>query len=214
MGKRLIMSKEIFGDEVWAKVETVIKEKGLNLILDNKEKPEYIPKSRFDEVIGSKNELKTQVTEISSQLEALKKSAKGNEELTNQINELQKKNGDWEGKYKDTLVSSAIKVEAMKFKAKDPADVIAFLDKSKLEISEDGTIKGLDEQLKKLQESKPYLFGEAAIPPAGGGGANPPGSGSKTEIQQVEEQLAEAQKKGNFATVISLRDKLFALNKK
>jgi hypothetical protein len=208
-----LMSKEIFGEELWAKLEPIVKEKGLNLILDNKEKPDHIPKSRFDEVIGSKNELKTQVTELSSQLETLKKSAKGNEELTKQIEDLQRKNGDWEGKYKETLLTGAIKVEALKVKAKDPADVIAFLDKAKLEIAEDGTIKGLDEQLKKLQESKPYLFGESATPPAGGG-ANPPGSGNKTEIQQVEEQLAEAQKKGNFSKVVSLRDKLFELNKK
>ena len=209
------MSKEIFGEELWPKVEEIVKTKGLNLILDNKEKPEYIPKSRFDEVIGSKNELKTQVSEVSAQLEALKKSAKGNEELTKTIEDLQKKNGDWEGKYKDSLLTSTIKLEATKIKAKDPGDVIAFLDKTKLEIADDGTIKGLDEQLKKLQESKPYLFGESTSnPPAGSGGANPAGGGSKTEIQQVEEQIAEAQKKDNFAMVIALKDKLFALNKK
>jgi len=206
------MSKEIFGEEVWAKVEATVKEKGLNLILDNKEKPDYIPKNRFDEVIGSKNELKTQVSELSTQLETLKKSAAGNEALTKQIEDLQKKNGDWEGKYKETLISGAIKVEALKIKAKDPNDVIAFLDKSKLEIGDDGSIKGLDEQLKKLTESKPYLFGES-IPPAAGG-ANPPGAGSKTEMQKLEDELAEAHKANNTPLAISIKNKIFRLSKK
>ena len=203
------MSKEIFGD-LWSQIEPVVKEKGLNLILDNKEKPEYIPMSRFQEVVGSKNEWKTQAGELTSQLETLKKSVKGNEELTKTIEELQKKNGDWEGKYKDTLLTGAIKVEALKLKAKDPTDIIAFLDKTKLEISEDGTIKGLDEQLKKLAESKPYLFGEN-IPQ--GTGTNPASAGSKTEIQQLEEQLQEAIKGGKTALMVSIKNKLFQLQK-
>lgn len=205
------MSKELFGEEVWAKVQDVVKEKGLNLIVDNKDKPEYIPKSRLDEVIGSKNELKSQVGELSGQLEALKKSAKGNEELTKQIETLQNKNIEWESKYKDTTLSSSIKVEALKLKAKDPTDIIAFLDKSKLEISEDGSIKGLDEQLKGLQESKPYLFGETS--PAGAGSANPPGSGNQTERQKTQEEYEKAIKEGNMPLAIALKNKLFQLLK-
>lgn len=181
------MSKEIFGEELWTKIEPLVKEKGLNLILDNKEKPEYIPKSRFDEVIGQKNLVKSQADELAQQLDSLKKSAKGNDELTKQIEELQKKNGEWEGKYKDTLLSGVIKVEAMRAKAKDPADVIAFLDKSKLEVIEDGSIKGLEEQLKRLQETKPYLFGEVTQAPTGGG-ANPPLPGSKDPDKMTMEE--------------------------
>jgi hypothetical protein len=207
------MSKEIFGEEVWAKVEATVKEKGLNLILDNKEKPEYIPKNRFDEIIGSKNELKTQVSELSTQLETLKKAAKGNDELTKTIEELQKKNGDWEGKYKSTLLESAIKINAMKEKAKDPSDLIKFLDASKLEIDDQGNVKGLEDQLKVLKESKPYLFGET-IP--GNPPPNPPngGNGTKTEEQQLEEQRIEAVKNGNNALAVACKNKLFILQHK
>ena len=65
--------KEVFGEELGTQVESVVTEKKINLIVDNKENPGYIPKSRFDEVIGSKNELKTQVSELTNQLETLKK---------------------------------------------------------------------------------------------------------------------------------------------
>ena len=77
--------KEIFGEELAPQIEAVVSEKGLNLIVDNKEKPNYIPKDRFNEVINSKNELKTQVSELTNHLEEMKKSAKGNDELTKTI---------------------------------------------------------------------------------------------------------------------------------
>jgi hypothetical protein len=206
------MSKEIFGEELWKQIEPIVTEKGLNLIVDNKNQPNYIPKSRFDEVNGSKNELKTQVGELSNQLDLLKKSAKGNDELTKQIEDLQKRNGDWEGKYKATLLESAIKIKAMAEKAKDAGDLIKFLDLSKLEIEESGNVKGLEDQLKLLKESKSYLFETAAgnppPNPANGGG------NTKTEEQQLIDGHAEAMKNGNIALAIALKNKLIALQHK
>ena len=67
--------KEIFGEELATQIEGVIAEKNINLILDDKEKPAYIPKDRFNEVIGAKNELKATVGALTNELEGLKKSA-------------------------------------------------------------------------------------------------------------------------------------------
>jgi hypothetical protein len=208
------MSKEIFGD-LWGQIEAVVAEKGVSLIVDNKEKPGYIPKSRFDEVVGSKNELKTQVGELSNQLNLLKESAKGNEALTKQIEELQAKNGEWEGKYKSTLLESAIKIKAITEKAKDAGDLLKFLDISKLEAQEDGNIKGLDEQIIKLKETKAYLFDVGAVM-SQGTGSNPTGTtNSKTETQQLEESYQEAMTKGNMPLAIALKNKLInMINKK
>lgn len=197
--------KELFGEEIATKIEEVTKEKGLNLIVDNKEKPEWMPKSRFDEVIGVKNELKTQVGELSNQLEGLKKSAKGNEELTKKIEELQKQNGDWEGRYKDTLIKSQIKILGLKEKAKDSNDLDKFLDTSKLELQEDGTVKGLEEQLKSLKENKAYLFDLEETKPLPSGGVNPPPQPSKT----VDEQIQEALAKGKLEEALKLKNSLF-----
>lgn len=209
------MSKELFGEELWNSIQGVVKEKGLNLILDNKEKPEYIPKSRFDEVIGSKNELKTQVTELSSQFEALKKSAAGNEELTTKLTELQQKNTDWESRYKSTLLESAIKIKAVTEKAKDAGDLVKFLDMSKLEIADDGTVKGLDEQLTKLKEIKAYLFDDGKGGTTPGAGANPPGGGgAKTELQDLQDAHMAALKNGNIPLAVSIKNKLTALMNK
>ncbi len=207
------MSKEVFGEELWNSIQGVVKEKGVNLILDNKEKPDYIPKSRFDEVIGSKNELKTQVTELSSQLNALKESAKGNETFTKQIEELQSKNGEWESKYKNTLLESAIKLSAVTEKAKDPSDLIRFLDSSKLEIADDGMVKGLDEQITKLKETKSYLFDNGVTSTTTG--VNPSNTtGNKTDEQQLQDDYAEAMKNGNMPMAIAIKNKLISMIKK
>ena len=208
------MSKEIFGEELWVQIEKTVSEKGLNLILDTKEKPNYIPKSRFDEVIGSKNELKTQVGELSNQLNTLKESVKGNEVFTKQIEELQKKNGDWESKYKNTLLESAVKITAVREEAKDSNDFVKFLDMSKLEITDDGTVKGLAEQIAKLKETKSYLFDLGN--PTGSSGANPPGAGNqKTEMQQLEDSYNEAMSKGNTPLAIAIKNKIVnIINKK
>lgn len=43
----------------------------------------------------------------------------------------------------------------------DPSDVIRLLDTDKLELDDDGNLKGsIDDLLKPIKESKPYLFVE------------------------------------------------------
>jgi hypothetical protein len=203
--------KELFGEEMFGKIDSIVKEKGLNIIVDNKENPNFIPKSRFDEVIGQKNQVKSQADELIKQLDELKKSVKGNEEFTKTIEELQKKNLDWEGKYKNTLLESAIKIKATTEKAKDAGDLIKFLDVSKLEIDDSGNVKGLEEQLKTLKESKSYLFDTGTNPNQT---TNPAGTAHKTELQQLEEAYAQAIKTNNTVLQIMLKNKIFKLTKK
>lgn len=183
--------KEIFGEELGTQIETVVTEKGVNLIVDNKDKPNYIPKARFDEVIGSKNELKSQVSELTSQLEGLKKSAKGNDELTKQIEELQGKNSEWEKKYQSEILENAVKFKALQEKARDISDLTKFIDMSKLEFGEDGAVKGLDEQINYLKENKSYLFESSQ--PQNNTPANPP-SGGASNVLSEKEKYFELQK--------------------
>src|SRR5690606_20490408 len=45
--------------------------------------------------------------------------------------------------------------------AHDPEIVLSLLDRSKIQLADDGSIKaGLDDQLKALRETKPFLFKE------------------------------------------------------
>lgn len=126
-----------------------------------KELETYVPKTRFDEVNNSKKELEKTVKERDTQLNDLKSKAGDNEALKKQIEDLQadnqKKDTEYQIQLKDLQISNAIKI-AISDKAQDADLVSGLFDKSKLILSDDGKITGLDEQLKGLQEGKPFLF--------------------------------------------------------
>lgn len=113
--------------------------------------------------------LKGDVSTRDSQLEELKKSAKSSEDLESQIATLQEKNkadaAEYEKKIRDIHVNNAVKDALTEAKAKNQ-DVIKpllaeFL--SKAEINE-GVVKGLDEEIKKLVEGETtsFLFDSSA----------------------------------------------------
>jgi hypothetical protein len=210
------MYKELLGEELNEKVKAVLKEKGKTLLIDDPKEPAYIPKSRFDEVIQKKNELKTQTGELSGQLEDLKKAAKGNEKLLEKIEELQSKNSEWEKKHNNSILESAIKYVALQEKAKDPTDLLHYLDKSKLQIDEQGNVKGLDEQLKSIKEKKSYLFdsGEPQKPSIpSSSGSNPQLPKFKGELGQLQDDLRLAQEKRDIQSQIIIQNKIFELQK-
>jgi hypothetical protein len=136
---------------------------------------DYVTKARFNEVNESKKGLETQLTERDKQLESLKKNSGDSEALKAQIKELQTANetakAESEAKIKELQFTNAIKL-AVADKAQDTDIVSSLFDKDKLILSEDGKVTGLDEQLKTLMESKPFLFKGQTKPsynPAGGG---------------------------------------------
>ena len=197
--------KEVFGEELAAQIEGVVKEKGVNLIIDDKEKPNFIPKDRFNEVIGSKNELKTQVSELTNQLDTLKKSAKGNDDLVAKIEELQNNSVDAQNRYNKSLIDNAIKMEAIGNKAIDPKDLAKFLDYTTLKLDDDGNVEGLGDQFLALKESKPYLF-EAEKTANNNNASNP----TNVVVQKnLDEQYQEALKNGNQTLAIALKNRMF-----
>mgnify|MGYP005851513631 CR=1 FL=1 len=75
--------------EVVGNVIAKMQELGYPAMANNSKTPEYVNKAHYDQVNG-------QAQELSKQLEELKKAAKGNEEFTKKIEELQQKNAEWE----------------------------------------------------------------------------------------------------------------------
>ncbi|MCM3273668.1 phage scaffolding protein [Paenibacillus elgii] len=122
----------------------------------------YVPKHRFDEVNEAKKKLESEMKDRDKQLAELKKSAGDNEELTKQIEQLQTENKAAAEKHEAAMtelrMSAAVKL-ALTGEVHDPDIVTNLLDKSKIELGEDGGVKaGLDEQVKALRESKAFLF--------------------------------------------------------
>ena len=124
---------------------------------------DFIPKSRFDEVNNAKNTAEALVKERDGQIETLKNSTGDNEALRKQIETLQADNKAKDDAHaaeiKQLKIDNAIESALTGAKAKNNLAVKALLkDLDKAEIAEDGTIKGLAEQIQALQKSDEYLF--------------------------------------------------------
>lgn len=139
-------------------------ELGLPEELANKVVEKYghlVTKSRLDEVIAERDTLKNQVSERDKQLTELSKNNADNEALKKQIADLQTENKLAAEKYaKDLLdlqINNAVELAITGVKGKNSKAIKALLNLEKAEIK-DGKIIGLDEQLKKLQETEAYLF--------------------------------------------------------
>ena len=123
----------------------------------------FIPKSRFDEVNEAKKTAEALVKERDGQLETLKNSSGDVDSLKKQIETLQNDNKAKDEAHAKEIhqlkVDNAIASALTGAKAKNATAVKALLkDLDKAEFAEDGTIKGLAEQITALQKSDAYLF--------------------------------------------------------
>lgn len=120
-----------------------------------KEFPNHaVPKQEFNEALEAKKKLESDIKTRDKQLEELKKETGNAEELKEQIKKLQEENKQAQKKYdedmKELRVTSAIKA-AIAGKAQDEDIVAGLIDREKLVIGNDGTMAGLDSQIKALQ---------------------------------------------------------------
>ena len=165
-------------------VEKLINANALELkakvLIDDGVDERWVPQSRLDEEVGKKKAIQDTLNTTNTELESIKKNVKGQDELVKQIETLQNGNKELDGKLKNQALETAIKLKAMELKAKDKtgSDVLAFIDRAKLQLNDDGTVTGLDEAIKGITESKPYLFDTEQ-----GGGTGNPGQGGKGKTQ-------------------------------
>lgn len=139
-----------------------------------KEQIDQIMKVNGEDIENAKSELTTitkerddalsAIKDRDKQLEDLKKSTGDVESLRKQIEDLQTANKESYEKHKAEMkqlrLETAIEKALTESKAKIPATVKAMLDLSNAELDEDGTVKGLADQIKKLQsaEDSKFLF--------------------------------------------------------
>jgi hypothetical protein len=111
---------------------------------------------------------------------------------------------------KDALSKANARLLDAEIKGLDGYDkklVSKLIDRSVITIEEDGTVKGLTEQLEALATEFPAI--KAAQ--AGGGGINPGASGAKSELELLQEEYDKAT---NTATRIAIKNKIFVLQSK
>lgn len=163
----------------------------------------FIPKTRFDEVNEAKKNAEALVKERDGQLETLKASAGDSEALKQQIADLQKANKEAADKYAEDLkqmqIDNAVDKAITAANGKNAKAIKALLNLEKAELSDDGTVKGLAEQLEALTkaEDSSMLFGSGVperkgmVPGKGKDGAGNEVDFSKMSYEQLSNYLAE-----------------------
>lgn len=149
----------------------------------NTEFPKHaVPKSDFNTLNDTKKDLEDQIKDRDKQLKDLGEKVKGNDEAEKTIKELQEANkktkDEYEAKVKELKIDAAIQSKLSD--AKYPELLAGRIDKTKLSLSDDGTVLGIDEQVIKLKDTykdqfKPAVTGgdpenKDKTPP---GGKNP-----------------------------------------
>lgn len=124
----------------------------------------FVTKARFNEVNTELTTAKNTIKERDTQLETLKKASGDTKALQDQITQLQadnkKKDTDHAAELKNLKISNAVDVALTNAKAKNNTAVkallAAFLEKA--ELADDGTVKGLDDEIGKLTKGEDTAF--------------------------------------------------------
>jgi len=170
----------------------------------------FVPKDKYNEAAEAKKKLEADLAARDQQLEQLKQAAGNSEELKKQIEALQAENKkaaeEWQAKFAQMQLDFALERALTTARAKNPKAVKALLDMEKVKLDGEQLL-GLDDQLKELQKSDAYLFGE---PGKVGGGTNPPGG---AEPKTIDQQIEEAVKAGNTGLAIRLKNEKYFFKK-
>lgn len=147
-------------------------------------------KSNVDQLTEENKSLKEQMASRDKDLKKLQDQVKDNEDLSNQFKDLQKK-------YKTDTQALNEKVESVKLnsaidqvlsanKVRNNKAIKALLNNDEIKFDKDGKLTGLDDQIKSLKKSDPYLFDE----------------GTKTEYEPTTGKEPKAEKKLNDMSLV------------
>ena len=177
----------------------------------------FVTKTRFNEVNEELKTAKATITERDGQLNALKTSGADAAALQEQITQLQADNAAKDKAHAEEIqkikMDNALEKALTDAKAINPATVkpllTAFMEKATLD--DDGTIRGLADEIGKLAkaEGTSFLFKAddttttstiSGASPAGGSSVNP-----TTKAGAYETRLADARKAGNSALAVAIK---------
>ena len=161
-----------------AYINEQMKTQNVKMFLDDGVKDIFVPKSRLDAVLG---QLRTANETITNQAEDIAKVAqltKDNASAQETITKLQNQLGDSQKAMQKLSVQTAVSEKAKELGFILPAeDLVGFIDIEKLKVNADGTVTGVEEALKNLKQTKPYLAKATDGDGEEGGNGGDPGAG-------------------------------------
>ena len=175
----------------------------------------FVTKARFNEVNTALKAAQNDLKDRDAQLEQLKAAGTDTQTLQAQIAQLQADNAAaaqaHEAEIRQLRIDNAVERALTEAGAINPVTVRPLLNSllEKAELNEDGSVKGLSDEIAKLAktEGTSFLFRAPAASQTVSG-ATPAGTVTSTPSPQAasyESQLAEARKSGNTAAAVQIK---------
>lgn len=157
----------------------------------------YVSKSQFNEKNDAYKQAKQEIENLTNDINTLSKANEANEALQQQIKDLQdaaqRRESDYLESIKTMKIDTAIAREVLEAGAMNTTILTGLLDRSKITYDNE-TITGIQEQIKSLKESDPYLFKQDSIKGVIPGEATP-----KTDNGLTKEQFNKLSYKDRVA---------------
>lgn len=160
--------------EHFTKLSTKLNELGYDVLLNKRDKAEFIPSGRLNDVISQRDTFKNQVQDLNKQLQTMKTAAAGNEQLQTQLQSLMDQNQNLLTDLENTKINTELMLAAKD--AVNAKDILVFVNKDALKVNKNGEILGIDAEIARIRAEKPYLFKDQTPPPKRGGVDNNNGS--------------------------------------
>ena len=162
-----------------AHINEQMKSQNVKMFLDDGVKDIYVPKSRLDSVLGQLRTANETITQQADDIAKVAQLTKDNASAQETITKLQTQLGESQQAMQKLSVTTAVSTVAEKLGFILPAeDLVGFIDIDKLKVNTDGTVTGVEEALKNLKQTKPYLAKTGDDSGEGGkGGDNGAGAG-------------------------------------
>lgn len=164
-----------------------VEEDAIQKIIDEHHEGLQSYKEKAEKVDSLKEQLETANEEIKTrdnQIEELKNNVGDNDELKQELEKYKEQNANYDQKLKDVQLNKAIEVSLAKENAIKPEQVIKLIDTDKLEVDDNGNVKGLDDYMGNFKEENSHLFEQPK--PTGNSpvdGSNPTGNDGITQEQ-------------------------------
>lgn len=171
---------------VYENINSKLSNLGYEVLINKKADSEFIPSGRFKDVVTQRDGFKTQVDNLNSQLEELQKNSNSDSDKQ-RLQEMIDNNDKLLKQLEESNITNEIIVAAND--AISPKDLIPFINKDKIKINSKGVVTGVEEEVDRLREEKPYLFNKKE---ASRGGRDPNGSGSESSAVGMNTMIRKA----------------------
>lgn len=170
-------------------VSDKLKELGYDVLINHREKAEFVPASRLSEVVSQRETFKAQAEQAIIELNKLKNQSGISEEAQTQINTLIGQNEALLSQLQEANVQLEIMSAAAD--AINPKDVLPFINMDAIKKDKNGNVTGgVKEEIDRLRTEKPYLFNKQQAEGSKGGFDGSGGNGGSTGGQKTDMNAA------------------------